>query len=702
MNTTLPDTLEPGRPEVLGAEVCAEGVRFGVFSQRASAVALCVFDESGHTELRRYPLHGPDDGVFHGLLRDAQPGLLYGYRAHGSWRPENGRRFNPNKLLLDPYAREISGQFAWQPEHYGHVPEHPDGQRLPDPRDNGGSALKARVHADPGIAPGVHNRPRHPRGAVVLYELHVKGFSMSLPGIPDALRGTFAALAQPAAIAHFQRLGVTTLSLLPVHHALDERHLHARGLRNYWGYNTIGFFCPDPRLAADRTPGGAIAEFRNMVATLHAHGLEVVLDVVFNHTAEGDGSGPLLSFRGLDNASWYSLVADDRSRYENFSGCGNSVRVAHPRVTQFVLDALRWWVERMGVDGFRFDLATTLGRTRSGFDPAAPFFVALRQDPLLSAVHWIAEPWDCGNGGYQVGRFPGRFIDWNDRFRDAARGYWLGTGVGRGEFAKRITASSDLFHHGMRQPTASVNFVTAHDGFTLADVVSYSNKHNQANGEDNRDGNGQEISANFGVEGDTDDAQIADTRLRVRRALLATVLLSQGTPMLCAGDEFGNSQGGNNNAYCQDNPIGWLDWSRAAHDAGTIALVAQLIALRRQYPLLRYERWFESDEKALHRARLRWFNPSGTPMQIADWHDRSSGAFVCQLYARDEAVPRGAVLFNPDPEPRAFQMADGPWCLMLDSSDPLAARDPTPFHALTAPARCVLLLRADLPEETTP
>jgi glycogen operon protein len=535
---------------------------------------------------------------------------------------------------------------------------------------------------------------------VVLYEVHVRGFSMGLPGIPDALRGTFAALAHPAAIAHFQRLGVTTLSLLPVQHALDEKHLHAQGLRNYWGYNTIGFFCPDPRLAADRSPGGAVAEFRAMVEVLHANGLEVVLDVVFNHTAEGDERGPSLSFRGLDNASWYALVPEDRSRCENFSGCGNSVRVAHPRVTQFVLDVLRWWVERMGVDGFRFDLAASLGRTRSGFDAAAPFFVALRQDPLLAAVHWIAEPWDCGVGGYQLGRFPGRFLEWNDRFRDVVRGYWLGHGVGRGDFAKRITASSDLFHHGMRRPTASVNFVTAHDGFTLADLVSYARKHNEANGEGNRDGNGSEVSANFGVEGPSDDPAVQDTRLRVRRALLATMLLSQGTPMLCAGDEFGNSQGGNNNAYCQDNPTGWLDWSRAADEADTTALVVRLIALRRQYPLLRCEHWFEADEKSLARPRLRWHSPAGAPMQIADWHARDSGAFACQLYARGEAFPRGTVLFNPDPLPREFQLSNGPWQLLLDSSAPQTAVDTLPHHQLSAPARSVVLLvRFDTAQE---
>jgi glycogen operon protein len=682
--------LDPGRPEVLGATPCAEGVRFAVFSQRARAIELCVFDDVGRET--RLPLLGPDDGVFHGLLRGARAGLRYGFRAHGEWRPEAGRRFNPNKLLLDPYARAIEGRFGWQDEHFGHVTGRPDGERLPDPRDNAATALKSIVLDDPGLAPGLANRPRHPARDVVLYELHVRGFSMRLPGIPDAIRGTFAALAHPAAIAHLRRLGVTTLSLLPVTHALDERHLFERGLTNYWGYNPIGLFCPDPRLAADKTPDGAVAEFRAMVHALHAAGIEVLLDVVFNHTAEGDEHGPTLGFRGLDNASWYALMREDRSRCENHSGCGNTLRVVHPRVTQFVLDALRFWVSRMGVDGFRYDLASVLGRTRAGFDASAPFFVALRQDPVLADVRHVAEPWDAGHAGYQLGRFPGRFLEWNDRYRDAVRGYWLGLGVGRGDFARRLTASSDLFHHDQRRPTACVNYVAAHDGRTLADVVTYAERHNHANGEGNRDGHLHEACANFGVEGPSDDPDIAQVRRRARRAMLATVLLSQGTPMLAAGDECGNSQRGNNNAYCQDNPTGWLDWSGAGDEADTLELVARLLALRRAEPLLRHDGWFPPGDAPAAGPRVRWLAPEGHTMQVVDWHARHTGALACTLQDAATSPPRLALLFNPDPSPVRFALPPGPWLGLVDSSAPVGQPPIAgPDHATIAPARSVLV-----------
>jgi glycogen operon protein len=698
MMAVLPDALLPGRPEQLGAQVCAEGVRFAVFSQRAERIELCLFNAGGDTELRRYPLHGPDDGVFHGLLPGAGTGLLYGYRAFGEYRPEHGRRFNPNKLLLDPYARAIEGEFSWQEEHHGCLNDHPEGDRHPDPRDNAATALKSRVLTDPGPAPALANRPRRPLAESVLYELHVKGFSMALPGIPDTLRGRFAALAHPAAIAHFKKLGVTTLSLLPVQQSLTEKHLYERGLRNYWGYNPIGFFCPEPGLASGTHIGEAVDEFRQMVHALHANGLEVIIDVVFNHTAEGDAGGPTLGFRGLDNASWYMLSPDDRSHYENHSGCGNTLRVAHPRVTQFVMDVLRFWVERMGVDGFRFDLAPVLGRTRQGFDPSAPFFTALRQDPVLASVHWIAEPWDTGAGGYQLGRFPGKFLEWNDRFRDAVRGYWLGKGISRGEFARRFTGSSDIFHHGARQPTASVNFVAAHDGFTLADTVSYAHKHNAANGEDNRDGHSHETSVNCGVEGDTDEAGIRATRLRLRRAMQATVLLAQGTPMLCAGDEFGNSQGGNNNAYCQDNPTGWLDWTGLANDAGGMALVSRLTALRQADPLLRHARWFAAGNGP----QLHWHRPDGGHMQIADWHDRMDSAFACVL-EDDAGQPRWCVVFNPGPEAHDFRLAQGPWRKAFDSSQPECTGGTDFFENLSAPAHSLLLLAGvTLSQEHTP
>ncbi|MFZ5637583.1 MAG: glycogen debranching protein GlgX [Pseudomonadota bacterium] len=716
--TAAASALRPGRAAPLGAHAIgggtdAAGVHFAVFSQRAKRVELCLFDADGQRELQRLPLMPTEDGVHAGFLPGAAPGLIYGYRAHGRYEPASGYRFNPHKLLLDPYAREIVGRYARRPEHYGHVHGHPEGARTMDTRDNAAYALKARVTAPDAPAARAPTQPRRALADLVLYELHVKGFTMTLPGVPDALRGTYAGLAHPAAIAHLRRLGVNALSLLPVHTALDEPALAERGLSNYWGYNTLGFFCPDARFAADRSPGGTIAEFKAMVATLQAEGFEVILDVVYNHTAEGDEHGPTLSFRGLDNASWYRLMPDDRSRYDNASGCGNTLRLIHPRTTQFVLDSLRYWVEIMGVDGFRFDLAPALGRTRHGFDPTAPFWIALRQDPTLSQVHLIAEPWDCGHDGYQLGRLPGRFLEWNDRFRDAVRGYWLGADagaqVGRSEFARRFTASSDVFHHGHRLPAASVNFVAAHDGRTLADVVCYREKHNLANGEHNRDGHSHEVCANFGSEGPSDHPQLVETRRRVRRALLATALLAQGTPMLCAGDEFGNSQRGNNNAYCQDNPTGWLDWTNVGRD-DDIDFVAAVLALRREDPLLRHARWFPLQPEA-HEPALHWLRPDGEPMRVEDWHDAQAHAFACQLAETATAAPRWCIAFNPGAQAARFRSPHGPWRLALDSSGSLGDTGSTHLAQgddgacedgiLQIPARALLVLRREQNSQET-
>ncbi len=708
MTEPLPERLLPGRVAPLGAHVVGNGVQFAVFSQRAAMIELCVFDPSGACELKRYALAPVEDGVFSGVLPDARPGLIYGYRAHGAWKPDAGYRFNPHKLLLDPYARDIVGRFEWRPEQFAHAHGHPEGARVLDSRDNAAFALKARVTPPPALAARDARHPRRPASEVVLYELHVKGFTMSLPGIPDALRGTYAGLAHPAAVAHLKRLGVTTLSLLPVHTAIDEHGVRERGMRNYWGYNTIGFFCPNARYSASRRAGddaaGALVdEFRATIATLQAEGFEVVLDVVFNHTAEADEHGPTISFRGLDNPSWYRLRTDDRSRYDNTSGCGNTLRLIHPRTTQFVLDSLRYWVEVMGVDGFRFDLAPALGRTRQGFDPSAPFWVALRQDPVLAQAHLIAEPWDLGHDGYQLGRMPGRFLEWNDRFRDGVRNYWLGhdahhgAAIGRSEFARRFTASSDLFHHGRRLPTASVNFVAAHDGRTLADVVTYRDKHNLANGEGNRDGHSHEVCANFGIEGPSDHPLVIDTRRRVRRALLATALLAQGTPMLCAGDEFGNSQRGNNNAYCQDNATSWLDWSAAADASGDadIDFAASLIALRREDPLLRHPCWFAIDPDA-HDPAIHWLRPDGEAMRVDDWHDAHAHAFACQLAADAASPPRWCIVFNPGAQPARFRLPHGPWRLAADSSATLDASGRIAHGddgMIDVPFRSLLLLR---------
>lgn len=714
MAKTLP--LQPGRHEPLGAHVRDGGVNFAVFSAHAWRVEVCLYDDAGQRELARYPLQGPVDGIWSGFLPGAQAGLVYGLRAHGPHAPQEGHRFNASKLLLDPYAREIVGQFSWQAEHHGYPLGHPDGPMILDARDNGAIALKARVapsNASAGAGAGSNDpatpardpraqAPRHAPESVVLYEVHVKGFSMRHPDIPEALRGSYAGLAHPAAIAHFKRLGVTTLSLLPVQYTIDEPHLAHTGLRNYWGYNTLGFFCPDPRLASAAVrhdPTAVTQEFREMVRTLHEAGLEVVLDVVYNHTPEGNEYGPTLSLRGLDQKSYYRLQPDDPSKLENLTACGNTVRVQHPRVTQLVLDSLRYWVAEMGVDGFRFDLAPVLGRTDCGHDPHSAFYTALRQDPLLSQVHLIAEPWDAGPQGYQLGQFPGRFMEWNDKFRDGVRGYWLGHGpdggpVNRGALARRFTASSDVFQQGQRSPLASINFLAVHDGYTLADLVSYSHKHNEANGEDNRDGRDGELCHNFGAEGPTDDPQIRDTRRRVQRALLATLLLSQGTPMLYAGDEIGNSQGGNNNAYCQDNDIGWLNWDRA--DLALAGFVGEVLRCRREHPLLRHGRWFSSaSDEAVS---LRWFHPSGRDMRQEDWHDGSSHALAVRLSDGTEDL---LLLFNPSPCDHPFQLppptmgrSRSAWSLRLDSSE-VTPPGRVASLSLTVPARALLLLTTE-------
>ena len=702
MTKALPARLQEGRHEPMGSLARDGGVNFVVFSDHAQAVELCVFDTSGSREIHRYAMHGPHDGLFHGFMPDVGPGLVYGLRAHGPHEPDAGHRFNANKLLLDPWAREIVGHHRWRPEHCDYAMGHPEGLRSIDTRDNAVHALKARVSAPPAVALGWLNAPRRAPSDLVLYEVHVKGFSQQLADMPAELRGTFAGLAHDASIAHFKALGVTSLSLLPVHFHVDEAGLAERGLVNYWGYNTLGFFCPDARLARKGSDTcEAAIEFRQMVERLHAHGLEVVLDVVYNHTAEGGETGPCLSFRGLDHTGWYRLLPQDKSRCENSTGCGNTLRVAHPRVTQFVLDSLRFWAYEMGVDGFRFDLATVLGRTDHGYDARAAFFTALRQDPVLAQVQLIAEPWDTGHDGYQVGRFPGRFMEWNDKYRDSVRRYWLpatpgALRVGRGEFARRFTASSDLFHHGQRRPSTSINYITAHDGYTLADVVSYQHKHNAANGEDNRDGRDGEPSANLGCEGPSDDASITTHRMRLQRAMLATLLLSQGTPMLCAGDEIGKTQGGNNNAWCQDNATGWLDWAHA--DRQLASFVAQTLALRRAEPALRHDEWFQAHRGAW---TLRWLTPQGHDMQVHDWHDSASLGFACLITGHGSGTSGHAPLllvFNPEPADQPFNLPTGHWTLALDSSGELPAgadeRSRLPIErSLTVPQRCLVVLR---------
>ncbi len=690
-------TVEPGLPYPLGATLTARGVNFALFSSAAERVEVCLFDATGSREVR-LPLTRTED-VWHGHVAGASVGQLYGYRLHGPYRPEQGLRFNANKLLLDPYAREIIGRFDWQAEHFGYQHGHPDEDRELDARDNAATALKARVAAP--LATRAAQPLHHPLRDTVLYELHVKGFTRQLDAVPAPLRGTFGGLAHPAAVRHLQRLGITAASLLPVQYSLTELRLRDAGLTNYWGYNTLGYFALDPRLSA--TPGDPAAtrtEFRGMVDALHAAGIEVLLDVVFNHTAEGDQRGPTLAYRGIDNAAYYRLAGDDASRYENWSGCGNTVNVAHPRVTQLVLDALRYWVTEFGVDGFRFDLAPVLGRTEREFDPQAAFFTALLQDPVLAHVKLIAEPWDLGPHGYQLGRFPARFAEWNDRTRDTLRQFWLKRGAGRGELARRWAASNDCFHHGLRRPTSSVNYVASHDGFTLRDLVSYAHKHNEANGEDNRDGSNANHSINCGVEGPSDDAVVNAQRARLQRALLASVLLSQGTPMLQAGDELGRSQHGNNNAYCQDTPLSWINWAQA--DQSLSEFAAALIALRRELRALRQDAWLDDHPQPDGRREAQWLAPARDadgdangdiavhPMTLDDWHDGRRHALALWLAPRDDAAV--LVLINAETEEVRFVLPPGRWVQRLDS----ASGDVRPRHVetrkLTVPAQGLLLL----------
>jgi glycogen operon protein len=679
--------LAPGLPFPLGATPHNGGVNFAVFAEHATRVELCLFDAHDAAETTRLALPQQTEGVWHGFLAGVAPGQLYGYRAYGPYAPDAGHRYNPYRLLLDPYAREIVGHYRNVDAHFGFQRNHPEGHRSFHAVDNAAVALKSRVAAP--LPPPASRPPHTPAAETVLYELHVRGFTRLHPDVPPPLRGTYAGLAHPAVIAHLTRLGITTVSLLPVHYRLDEARLERAGLSNFWGYNTIGFFCPDPRLSSTPDdPSATRAEFRAMVDAMHAAGIEVVLDVVYNHTAEGDESGPTVSFRGLDNVAYYRLQSGEPARYVNFTGCGNTVRVDHPRVTQLVLDSMRYWAGEMGVDGFRFDLAPVLGRTAHGFDEHAAFFAALLQDPVLAHAKLIAEPWDVGPHGYQLGRFPRRFLEWNDRFRDGMRQFWLLRSVGRGEFARRLMASSDRFHHGGRLPSASVNFIAAHDGFTLHDAVSYSQRHNEANGENNGDGHHANFSVNCGVEGPTADPAILAQRARLKRALLATVFFAQGTPMLLGGDEFGRTQRGNNNAYCQDNETSWVDW--AAADASLVEFAQHLIALRKRHPALHLNRWLSDDGPRERPPDVRWLAPTGRTMTIEDWHDDRRHCLGIEL------APGGAspvlLLFNAEADPVEFHLPPGSWSVELDSAAPRQAPGPVAGATVQIPASSVLLL----------
>jgi glycogen operon protein len=607
--------LSAGTPHPLGATWDGRGANFALFSANAEKVELCLFDSQGRREMERIVLSERTEDVWHGYLNDVVPGQLYGYRVYGPYDPERGFRFNANKLLLDPYAKRTAGRLIWSDAHFAYRAGSQREDLAFDRRDNARGMLKAVV-VDEAFTWGNDKRPAIPLEDTVFYEAHVKGLTQLREDVPPALRGTFRGLAAPGIVDHLKRLGVTTLELLPIHAFVDDRHLVERGLSNYWGYNTIGFFSPESRYAAE----GTLDAFRSTVARLHDAGIEVVLDVVYNHTAEGNHLGPTLSFKGIDNTSYYWLLPDQPRYYDDFTGCGNALNLTHPRVLQMVMDSLRYWVEVGHVDGFRFDLASTLGRGPNGFDGGAAFFAAVRQDPVLSAVKLIAEPWDVGPGGYRVGGMPPGWSEWNDRFRGTLRRYWAGEGNLIGELGRRMTGSADLFNHDGRAPRASVNHVTVHDGFTLADLVSYNSKHNEANGEENRDGSDDNQSTNCGVEGPTDDPKILELRRQLRRNHLSCLLLAQGVPLVLAGDEVGNSQGGNNNAYCQDNEIGWIDWSGLGRDGDDMtALVAQLTGLRRRFPQLRPRHWVDGrrDDGSFG---VLWLKPDATEMTEHDWN----------------------------------------------------------------------------------
>ncbi len=661
--------MAEGRPAPLGATFNGEGVNFAVFSEHATRITVCLFSEDGQRETHRLDLPECDGHVWHGYVSGLRPGQLYALRADGPYAPGHGHRFNANKLLLDPYAKRITGHLRWHDALMGYTRGDRRGDLSFDRRDSAPYMPRCVVE-DPAFSWG-RRRPRTRAAETVIYEAHVKGFTQRFAGAEPP--GTFLAMGSDPVLDYLTDLGITAVELLPVQAFVDDRFLVEKGLSNYWGYQTLGFFAPEPRYLH----GAEIAEFQYMVARLHAAGIEVILDVVYNHTCEGDETGPTLSFRGLDNRSYYRLTPDQRG-YVDETGTGNTLDLDHPMVLRMILDSLRYWVEVMHVDGFRFDLCATLGRTLNGFDRGASFFDAVRADPVLSGVKLIAEPWDIGPGGYQLGAFPPPFMEWNDKFRDGVRRYWRGDPGHVPVLAERLTGSAMQFDHSGRPATASVNMLTAHDGFTLADVVSYVERHNEANGESNGDGHGANFSDNFGVEGPSDDPEIRAARALRRRNLMATLLLSQGTPMILAGDEIGNSQGGNNNAYCQDNETGWIDWDNA--DREFRDFTRKLVAFRRAHPILRQKRFLHSRERALDGMEdLFWWHPDGRPMTQADWDRREDRVLCVELRMASGTPPYAEredalfLVFNSGGEDAEVRLPDPPegmrWCLRICTAD---------------------------------
>jgi glycogen operon protein len=676
--TRIRQRVQEGRPFPLGATWDGLGVNFALFSANASKVELCLFDIDGGQELDRIELPEYTDEVWHGYLPDARPGQVYAYRVHGPYSPAEGHRFNPNKLLLDPYGKQIVGELKWNDALFGYTIGSPAADLSFDERDSAPFMAKCRV-IDPAFTWGEERRPQTAWERTILYEAHARGYTMRHPAVPINLRGTFAGLMHHEIIDHIRELGITALELLPVHAFLDDSYLVEKGKRNYWGYNTIGFFAPQPRYLS----GPFVNEFKEMVSQFHRAGVEIILDVVYNHTAEGNELGPTVSFKGIDNASYYRL-AQDRRYYINDTGTGNTVNLSHQRVLQLVADSLRYWAQEMHVDGFRFDLATILGRETGGFDEGGGFLDACRQDPVLSQVKLIAEPWDCGPGGYQVGHFSPGWAEWNDRFRDTVRSFWKGDEGKVADLATRLSASPDLFNKRGRKPWSTVNFITAHDGFTLNDVVSYSDKHNETNGEDNRDGHSNNLSWNHGVEGPTTDFSIRTLRFQQMRNLLATLLLSRGTPMILAGDEIARTQQGNNNAYAQDNEISWLDWEGVDHDGWELfEFVKQLIKIRQTQPLFHRGRFLTGAyNEELGVKDVAWLDPTAKEMTSEQWTDPMARCFGMLLDGR--AQPTGIrrkgldrtllLMINAHHETVPFRLPSVPggerWCLLVETKEP--------------------------------
>jgi glycogen operon protein len=704
----------PGKPYPLGATWDGEGVNFALFTENATAVELCLFDgpETGK-ESHRIRLEEQTDQVWHVYIPGLWPGQHYGYRVHGPYDPKAGHRFNPNKLLIDPYAKSIAGTIEWSDAMFGYRVGDRKGTLSFDPRDNAANVPKCVV-IDQAFTWGGDRLLKTPWDKTVIYEVHVKGFTARHPDIPDHMRGTYSALTTPAVIDYLVDLGVTAVELLPIHQFVRDKHLADRGLTNYWGYNTIGFFAPDIRYAVSPVRGRGVREFKTMVKTLHSAGIEVVLDVVYNHTAEGNHLGPTLSFRGVDNASYYRLVEEDKRYYIDYTGCGNTLNVTHPRTLQLIMDSLRYWVTEMHVDGFRFDLASTLARELHAVDRLSAFFDILHQDPILSQVKLIAEPWDVGEGGYQVGNFPVGWAEWNGKYRDTIRRYVKGDGGQVAELAYRLTGSSDLYGMSGRRPFASVNFITAHDGFTLQDLVSYNQKHNEANGEQNRDGTDDNASWNCGGEGPTQDPAISELRERQKRNFLTLLFLSQGVPMLCGGDEICRTQKGNNNAYCQDNEISWFDWKLDRAQREFLHFARSLIAFRKRHPVLRRRRFFQGRHiRGSEVKDVSWFRPDGKEMTDEDWNAgyarslafRLAGDAIIETDAKGRPIEDDTllVLLNAHHEPLAFTLPAHKrgvrWQPILDTS--FQAGTERPVTALkggeryTLEARSIAVLRLE-------